>query len=67
MRKNTRKATVIEAFKQVADYENGCLNARQTRRFFQDMVDTDLAFRFDEPYPTIARSLIRDGIIKAAR
>lgn len=47
---------------RIVKYENGEMHASEMVRFFQELIDTDLAWNLQGSYSRVARNLIEDGL-----
>jgi len=52
---------------KIIRYENGQMNEDETIQFFQELIDSGLAWSLQGHYGRVANSLIEEGLCNASR
>lgn len=56
--------SVVTLVDRIIEFENGDMSQEDTIAFFQDLVDTGLAWKLQGSYGRMANALIKDGLVE---
>lgn len=57
----------IEIVDRIMAYEQGDMSQQEMLQFFQELIDTGLAFRLQGHYGRTAANLIKAGLVRPAK
>ena len=57
----------IDLVDRIMAYEQGDMDQQETLRFFQELIDTGLAFRLQGHYGRTAARLLKAGLVRPAK